>query len=148
MGGARLNEAIPAFKGSATAMRYKARYCANPIPDIQVQPHLPGISRQEGSNRNVIYSFGYKLVHHEVSRTDGTIGIDNQLVIIQIFARFSVHLSVKAERQISSLGNPVPKQRGAYRVVSLRWPFKMRRTVQRRVLRSSKDIVQQHRFPK
>lgn len=43
-----------------------------------------------------MYSFGYKLVDHDMRRTNGIIGINNQLVIVQIFTRYSTHLFVKA----------------------------------------------------
>ena len=40
---------------------------------------------------NATYSF----VHDKIRRTDGMVSVDNQLVVIQMLARLSIHLVVK-----------------------------------------------------
>lgn len=47
--------------------------------------------------------FGHKLVHHDVLRTDGIGGIDNQLVVIHIPTRLSIHLFAEAGQTLGWL---------------------------------------------
>lgn len=67
------------------------------------------------------------------------ISVDDQLVVIKVLTRFSVHLRVEASQPWKS---PLQKRRSAYRVVALRWPSEVGCVDHRRVFGSGKNIIQ------
>lgn len=88
---------------SKFARTARANYGHIPLTQHFVTVRIHEDSREKSHE---IHSFGHKIVHHDVGGTYGMFSVDNQLVVIQIFTRFSVHLFAKASQAFE---NSVPK---------------------------------------